>query len=172
MHQLLGLNHRFVAPSGSSDLSLLTLNTFIANSPAVLIVFDDGTDQPPSLPSSAYPGMYTTSHFKVYNVYANSPTLPAMMADQLCKMAAQRTSADSGLFLLSWTLTTLTPRPDSSAAHAALFNHLWPSMTKESFPNFILLDGIGNPDSDNLKPRNVAALSVAIDQYFNIDCPT
>lgn len=169
MQQLQGLQHRFAAPGGTSDLSKLTLNQFIASGPAVIIVFDDSTLSPGAFSSTSFAGFYTNSQLAVYNSYANTADLDTMVGDQLGKMAAQRRSPDSGLFLLSWTLTTLDPRATAPTAHAALFQRLWPTCNSQSFPNFIMLDAIGY--SDNLNNRNVAALSMAINHYFNAACP-
>ena len=169
MQQLLGLQYRFLAPAGTSDLSKLTLKEFIASGPSVLIIFDDSTLAPGAFSQQAFAGFYNTTQLNVYNSYANTPDVDTMVSDQLGKMASQRRSPNSGLFLLSWTLTTLDPRDDAPQAHAALFQRLWPALNKQTFPNFILLDAIGN--SDNLNNRNVAALSMAINHYFNDACP-
>jgi hypothetical protein len=169
MQQLQSLQHLFAAPAGTSDLSKLTLNQFIASSAAAIIIFDDSTLSPGAFSPKAFPGFYTNSQFSVYNSYADTANLNTMVSDQLSKMASQRRSPDSGLFLLSWTLTTLDPIASASAAHAALFQRLWPACNKQSFPNFIMLDAIGY--NDNLNHGNVAALSMAINHYFNVACP-
>jgi hypothetical protein len=169
MQQLQGLQHLFAAPAGTSDLSRLTLNQFIASGASVIIIFDDSTLSPGDFSTKAFPGFYNNTQLSVYNSYADTADLDTMVTDQLGKMAAQRKSPDSGLFLLSWTLTALDPLADAPTAHAALFQRLWPACNKESFPNFIMLDAIGY--SDNLNNRNVAALSMAINQYFNAACP-
>jgi hypothetical protein len=168
MQQLQGLQHRFAAPVGTSDLSKLTLNQFIASGASVLIIFDDSTLSPGAFSQSAFAGFYNNSQLSVYNSYANTANLGTMVSDQLGKMATQRHSPDSGLFLLSWTLTTLDPRADAPTAHAALFQKLWPACSKQSFPNFIMVDAIGY--NDNLNNHNVAALSMAINHYFNAAC--
>ena len=169
MQQLLGLQYRFSAPAGISDLSKLTLKQLISSGPAVLIIFDDSTLSPGPFSQQAFAGFYNTTQLNVYNSYANTPDVDTMVSDQLGKMASQRRSPDSGLFLLSWTLTTLDPRDEAPQAHAALFQRLWPALNKQTFPNFIMLDAIGN--SDNLNNRNVVALSMAINHYFNDACP-
>jgi hypothetical protein len=92
-----------------------------------------------------------------------------MAENHLGKMVAQRRSPNSGLFLLSWTLTTLDPRAETPTAHAALFQRLWPARNKDSFPDFIMVGAIGN--NDNLNHQNVAALSMAINHYFNAAWP-
>lgn len=169
MQQLLGIQHRFAAPAGAIDLSQLKLKDFISFGASVIIIFDDSTLSPGSFSQSAFSGFYMNTQLSVYNSYANTPDLDTMVTDQLGKMAAQRHSPDSGLFLLSWTLTTLDPRDSAPAAHAAMFQRLWPALNKQSFPNFIMLDAIGY--NDNLENRNVAALSMAINHYFNDPCP-
>ena len=170
MQQLLSLQYRFSAPAATTDLSNLPLQDFIAAGPAVLIIFDDpSTLSPGAFSQQTFAGFYNNTQLSVYNSYANTPDVDTMVADQLGKMASQRSSPDSGLFLLSWTLTTLDPRDAAPSAHAALFQRLWPALSKRSFPNFIMLDAIGY--SDNLNNRNVAALSMAINHYFNEPCP-
>jgi hypothetical protein len=169
MQQLLGIQHRFAAPAGTSDLSQLKLNDFISSGASVIIIFDDSTLSPGDFSQNAFPGFYNNTQFSVYNSYADTPDVGTMVTDQLGKMAAQRRSPDSGLFLLSWTLTTLDPRDAAPTAHAALFQRLWPALNKQTFPNFIMLDAIGY--NDNLNNRNVAALSMAINQYFSPPCP-
>ena len=168
MQQLQGLQYRFAAPAGA-DLSKLTLNDFIASGASVILIFDDSTLSPGDFSQETYVGFYNNTQLSVYNSYADTADLETMVSDQLGKMAAQRQSPDSGLFLLSWTLTTLDPRAEAPTAHAALFQRLWPACSKQSFPNFIMLDAIGY--SDNLNHRNVAALSMAINHYFNEACP-
>jgi hypothetical protein len=170
MEQLQGIQHRFTAPTGTVDLSQLTLNDFIASGASVIIIFDDSTLSPGNFSQDAFVGFYNNTQLSIYNSYADTADLEAMVTDQLGKMAAQRQSPDSGLFLLSWTLTTLDPRAEAPTAHAALFQRLWPACSKQSFPNFIMLDAIGY--SDNLNDGNVAALSMAINHYFNSACPT
>lgn len=169
MQQLLGLQHRFTAPAGTTDLSKLTLNQFIASGPAVIIIFDDSTLSPGAFSQTEFAGFYNNNQLSVYNSYADTADLNTMAEDQLGKMTVQRPSPDAGLFLLSWTLTTLDPRASAPTAHAALFQRLWPACTKQSFPNFIMVDAIGN--NDNLNHGNVAALSMAINHYFNAACP-
>lgn len=71
--QLQGISHLFAAPSGTTDLSLLPLNAFIANNPAVLIIFDDPSTLSP--PSTLPTGFYPNAQFSVYNSYANTADL-------------------------------------------------------------------------------------------------
>jgi hypothetical protein len=93
-----------------------------------------------------------------------------MSRDQIGKMKAQRTKHNSGMFLLSWTLTTvLNVRLFSLLAHGSLFLDLWPAMTANAYPNLIMLDGIGSV-STPINQKNVAAMCMAIVHNFNGAC--
>jgi hypothetical protein len=65
MQQLLGLQHRFTAPTGTTDLSKLTLNQFIASGPAVVIIFDDTTLSPGAFSHEGFAGSYNNSQLSV-----------------------------------------------------------------------------------------------------------
>jgi hypothetical protein len=169
--QLLGLKYRYVAPPGVSDLSTLTLNDMIARGPAVITILDNQqANEHMQAGSFSTQGFYTNAQFPIFNQFADSDQVAVMSRDQIGKMKKQRTSPDSDMFLLSWTLTTvLNIRLFSLMAHGALFQDLWPAMNNITFPNFIMLDGIGAANSP-INPRNVAAMCMAISQNFNDDC--
>ena len=167
--RMLDLKYRYVAPANVSDLSTTTLNDFIADGPAVLVVVDNGpANEHMKLGSFGDKGFYLGAMLGVYNSFADTDNVGNMVQNQISKMKAQ--SSKDGMFLLSWTLTTIgNVRQTALKAHAALFSDLWPSMKKNNFPNFIMLDGIGASDSP-INPGNVAALSMAITHSFNDDC--
>lgn len=177
IRQLQGLQHLYSNPSGAKDLSTLPLNSFIANGPAVIVLLSDGSV---SLPSPPPVGFFPSSAYSIFNQYANTPLLPMMTSDQLSKMKKNRQSPDSGLFLLSWTLTTIGDiRSLAEMAHTALFDSspsgLWSTVygNRKSYPNIILIDGIGTAPPSVIADRNVAALSMAINHAALLDvaCP-
>ena len=151
LQQLLALNYRFVAPPDTTDLSFLTLQDFIGTSPAVMVIFDQDA-QNVTLGSYAGQGFYSSSQFSVYNQYSNTDNADNMISDQLAKLKAQRPNPDSGLFLLSWTLTqqagTSLDIVGKSIIDLAqqvfpnLFNSnsLWDAMSPNTYPNFIMID--------------------------------
>ncbi len=169
--QLLRLKYRYIAPTGVKDLSTLKLNDFIRAGPAVIILLDNvQANEHMNAGSFTNQGFYTNSQLSIYNQYANTDQVALMSRDQIGKMKAQRTKNNSGMFLLSWTLTTvLNVRLFSLLAHGALFPDLWPAMTANAYPNFIMLDGIGSANTP-INQRNVAAMCMAIVQNFNGAC--
>ncbi|KAK5072041.1 hypothetical protein LTS08_000861 [Lithohypha guttulata] len=152
--QLEDLQHRYSGPTGpDSDLAGLPLHTFIANSPCVLVII---SDSPLVLPSSPPSGIFPSTALNIYNSYTNTPIAPLMAADQINKMLTRRTSRDSGMFLLSWTLTTpLDIRELAKEAHSILFQPgdtgLWSTIyrnrQKGAYPNIIMVDGLGSTHS-------------------------
>ena len=169
--QLLGLEHRYIASKGVSDLSTVVLNDIIKESPAVLIILNNKqANEHMSAAAFSDQGFYTDAQFSVFNSFADTDQVKAMSKDQIGKMKKQRNGSDSDMFLLSWTLSTvLDIRLFSLMAHSALITDLWPAMTKTSYPNFIMVDGIGAKKSA-INPKQVAAMCVAIAHNFNDDC--
>ncbi|KAN0075774.1 PLC-like phosphodiesterase, TIM beta/alpha-barrel-containing domain containing protein [Elaphomyces granulatus] len=174
IQKLLALNHRFVAPPNTSDLSLLTLRDFIGTGPAVVVIFDQDA-QKVNLGSYQGQGFYSSSEFSVYNSYSDTDNADKMISDQLGKLKAQRPNPDSGLFLLSWTLTqqagTSLGIVGKSIIDLAqqvfprLFNSnsLWDAMSSNTYPNFIMIDA-WSPDT------RLAAFVVAINKQFTKGC--
>ena len=173
--QLEALQHRYTGPIGTNnDLTTLPLNTFIATSPAVLII-NSAMNIP--LPPNPPVGVYAYTSWNLYNSYANTPLSQLMAADQLDKFAAQRTSLDSPPFLLSWTITTpLEIRDDAAQANELLFDSgdegLWKSVYNSKVgPNVVLVDGIGNGNRGDvlgggsvLKGLCMAIMSVVLEE--------
>ena len=170
-NRLLDLKYRYVAPKDVDDLSTLKLGDLIKDGPAVLIRVDNRqANEHMDVSDFRDKGFYANARFPIFNSFADTDQVRGMSRDQLGKMEEQRQGPDSDMFLLSWTLTTvLNIRMFSLLAHGALFTDLWPAMKKNSYPNFIMLDGIGAENSP-INPRNVAAMSVAIMHNFNDDC--
>jgi hypothetical protein len=174
LQKLLGLNHRYVAPQNISDLSLLTLQEFIGTGPAVLVILDQDA-QNVSLQSYEGSGFYSSDLFSVYNEYSNTDNADTMIGDQLAKLKAQRTDPDSGLFLLSWTLTqqagTSLGIVGKSIIDLAqqvfprLFNSnsLWDAMSPRTYPNFIMIDAWP-------QDMRLTAFVVAINRQFAGKC--
>jgi hypothetical protein len=175
LQKLLGLNHRYVAPQQNiSDLSLLTLQEFIGTGPAVLVILDQDA-QSVSLQNYEGSGFYSSDLFSVYNEYSNTDNADTMISDQLAKLKAQRTNPDSGLFLLSWTLTqqagTSLGIVGKSIINLAqqvfprLFNSnsLWDAMSPRTYPNFIMIDAWP-------QDMRLTAFVVAINRQFPAKC--
>ncbi|KAF7352011.1 PLC-like phosphodiesterase [Mycena venus] len=150
--QLTGINHLYVDPNPTTvDLSTVTLSTFIASSPAVVVIVqpDDTID----LGDYASQGFYQYSQLNAYNEYADTSTLSTMESDQLTKMAAQRGTPDQSYFLLSWTLTQSTLEVlgfgDSilelaNTADPALYTALPPKLSTSTYPNILFIDNFQN----------------------------
>ena len=142
------------------DLTSLTLNKFIQNSSAVVIIVEECVD----LDNYQGQGFYLYKNFDVYNSYADTNDLPKMADDQLRKMKQQ---TGKSYFLLSWTLTqdntqaatcflgTASSIKDlANQANQSLPRMLYPSVSSSEFPNIIYTDNIVNSDS--------AALAMAV----------
>lgn len=148
-----GLKHVF--KNKVADLTTLTLNSFIANGPAIVLRVDySGT-----VPS----GIIKYEKFDIYNKYANTDNLQTMIDDQIEKMKEIRTDIDSDMFLLSWTLTQTASQAGkcgvdplasfdgactgilqlASQANDALKN-VYDETTDSCFPNIILTDDAAN----------------------------
>jgi hypothetical protein len=163
MQQMLGIKNLYIAPNSTTvDLTTLTLNQFIGNGKAAVVVIVEliGID----LGTYATKGFYKYSQLNTYNSYSNTNDLGSMTSDQLQKMKSQRPNADAGYFLLSWTLTQNAEQAAglgssildlANSAYPSLFSQVINSCSKSTFPNVLYVDGIrGN--------REVAALAMAI----------
>lgn len=180
--QLEDLQHRYIGPTGpNGDLSVLPLNSFIATGACVVII---NSQTSLAMPTTLPTGVFPYSALNIFNSYADTP-LPSVMAnDQISKMMAQRTSQDSDMFLLSWTLTTpLDIRSLAEEAHAMLLDDseqgLWSTIynnrEKGAYPNVIIVDGIGSANSnDSLQGgKMLAGMSMAINTAVlgGVACP-
>jgi len=147
------INHLKVVTA--SDLSQLTLNDYIGNEKAAVIVVVDSSDSNIDIGTFAKQGFYTPSQYAVYNEYSDTNNLNQMATDQLAKMQTQRPSADAPLFLLSWTLTQSTAQAATCGiglsksiislagqANSILAEKLLPTCNANCFPNIIYIDNI------------------------------
>lgn len=180
--QLEGLENRYAGQTGpNGDLSALPLNNFIAGGPCVLII---NSQNSLSMPAISPTGAFPYSALNIYNDYANTPLAPVMAKDQISKMLAQRTSRDSNMFLLSWTLTTPgNIRNLAEQAHSSLFDTgesaVWSTIynnrAKGAYPNIIMVDGVGSTDSENALQggKLLASLSMAVNSAVlkGVSCP-
>lgn len=129
----------------TADLSRVTLNDFIGNGiPAVLIVVDpnDATIQ---LGNYASLGFCTKANFDVYNQYADTVYAQQMQEFEFAQMRQQKQGRDSGLFLLSWTLTQQEFGDPCISVLAEgiqdlLVQQLLPNCSYDCFPNVIYVD--------------------------------
>ena len=173
LSMLEGINNRYIAPNPTTvDLTQLSLQHFIGNSQAAVIVVVDPNGSGISLGDYASKGFYSPSSLNVYNEYSNTNDFDTMANDQLAKMKTQRTSPDSPCFLLSWTLTQSDgqavacglPSPFNAGcisivdlantANPALCGKLWPACTSQCYPNILY--------TDNVNTSVFAALALAI----------
>jgi hypothetical protein len=171
-----GLKHLYVAPKGTTDLTRLSLKSFIASSGAVIVVVRGYNN----LGSYANNGFYTGSQYPMYNNYSNTDSDDDMRHDQISKMQTQRASPDSDPFLLSWTLTLqlgtsigivgssiidLAQRvlPELYGTPAEPTAGVWSFMNKNTYPNVILIDAWPND-------QRVTDLCMAVNRYFNPGC--
>ncbi|TFK73239.1 PLC-like phosphodiesterase [Pluteus cervinus] len=161
------LQHLYVAPDPVNiDLSTLRLGDIISTQPAVIVIVR-ADNRSVNIDAYNSSGFYRSSQLNIYNSYSNSPDLDTMSTDQYKKMAAQRTSPDSGLFLLSWTLTQDAADAIGSVvsvkhsildlakiANPAIYKSLLAQCTSNCFPNVLYIDGMDSSD--------ITALAMAV----------
>lgn len=161
--ELAGLNHLFVAPDPTSvDLTTLTLNKFIGNGQAAVVVILQPSSSSITLGDYANLGFYFYSQFNAWNSYSDTNVLDKMTTDQLNKLRQVRVDPDSQLFLLSWTLTQdakdVIVGPSiielAKTANPTIFTLLPPAVSSETYPNILYID--------NFADSNVTALAIAI----------
>jgi hypothetical protein len=177
-----GIKGLFV--TDATDLTTLTLNTFIRNRSAVIVVINETMD----LGDYAQKGFYKTANFPVYDNYSGTEHLDTMTSDQLQKMRTERTTPDSQLFLLSWTLTQsdstaatcflpipqpeptiLQPSPPppnsikdlANIANPSLYDKLLPNCNNKCYPNILYIDNVQN--------SSIAALAMAVNSISNYE---
>ncbi|KAE9363380.1 PLC-like phosphodiesterase [Stipitochalara longipes BDJ] len=147
--QLSLLKHLFTAPSGTSDLTTLSLNTFIGNNQAAVVLIIE-LDNGITLGDYVGKGFYDSSLFPLYDNYANTDGPNTTTGDQLQKLAAQRASPDSQVFLLNWTLTqqgsdtVLGPSllENADMMRPRLAATLIPHCSSVVYPNLLNTDGV------------------------------
>lgn len=167
MQQLLGLQNLFITSNPNSiDLANVTINQFIGQGQAAVVVIMQMNNF--TLGDYATKGFYTYSACNLYNSYSNSDDATTLSSDQLTKMKNVRTSPDSQLFLLSWTLTQqiediIDPAGASiiglaAKAKSSLWSSVFGACTSSSYPNVIFIDDFDTADA--------TALAMAINQCF------
>lgn len=161
-----GLNARFVAPAGVTDLTTLTLGDFIGSGKAavVIIVETDGVD----LSNFAGMGVYPKSALNASNNYSDTNDAATMEADQLNnKLLKYRRSPGNNFFVLSWTVTQTTGDAIASSiglsetvleaadnANYDIYTQLLPVCSAAIYPNVLLIDAIAS--------SNITALAMAV----------
>jgi hypothetical protein len=177
MTELSGLNHRFIAPSSTSDLTTLKLQDFIRNGPAVVVIIRDSLANGGAvdLGTFAGQGFYPTGMFPIYNSYSDTDDQNDMIRDQLEKLQSKRPNPNASPFLLSWTLTqqagssfgiagkSIIDLAQSVFPELFVSKSLWGVLSKETYPNFIMIDAWPTD-------RRLTALVVAINRYFASSC--
>ena len=159
--KLSGLAHLYVSTTANVDLTALTLNDFIAEGPAVLLIVEDDSV---ALGQYSGKGFYDYASFNAYNSYADSNDLNTMVSDQIKKMDDE---SGKQYFLLSWTLTQDGTEATTCAlgtassikelaneANSNLEYLLYPAISPAHYPNIIY--------QDNIITSNAAALAMAV----------
>ncbi|KIP07674.1 hypothetical protein PHLGIDRAFT_412290 [Phlebiopsis gigantea 11061_1 CR5-6] len=161
--QLTAINYLYVAPDPTAvDLTTLTLNDFIGNGEAAVLIIVQPDAPETALGDYANRGFYFYRQFDAYNVYSNSDKLEVMVPDQIDKMRAVRPNRDGQLFLLSWTLTQHPKEIVTDGrildlaekANPTIFRLLVPACDTATFPNILYIDDFSKSD--------VTALAIAI----------
>jgi hypothetical protein len=167
------INRLYVNPGPvdpNFDLSQLPLNSYIEDGNAAVVVIVDPSDgnlKGKVLGSYFGQGFYYPSNLPIYFNYADSDDLDTMASDQVQKMRAQRTSPDSQMFGLYWTLTQTSAEAFftyptiwqfGAWANPWIGSKLWPCITKQCFPNILCTDSVvpGFPTT---------ALAIAINDF-------
>jgi len=158
-----GLKHLFVAPNPTLvDLSTLPLNQFIGTNQAAVLIIVRPDNNSITLGDYHHRGAYNYSQMSAYKLYSNTHELERMVKNQLQKMRDHRTSPDSPLFLLSWTLTQNPAKvfggPSilalSEKALPRIYTDLIPACSNNTYPNILYLNGFDSND--------ITALTMAI----------
>ena len=159
------------------DLTSLTVNDFIQNSPAVVVVVDE-----PGVKLGKYQGngFYRSSSFNVYDKYSDTNNLNEMAnGNEKGQIPKMKQMTGKQYFLLSWTLTqsstqaALCPWPESSiielakTANDALPSMLLPSVSKSAFPNIIYVDNIDSQKLEDVVIKANCKVFPGFDPY----CP-
>lgn len=142
------LNFRFSSESGTK-LETLTLNTFIADSAAVLIICEQGGNAIQDQYKGK--GFFKFDCFSVVNKYSGNNNVDQMASDQFAKMRRYC----GNYFLLSWTLTQSVKQvlgckggvaPDikdlANQANSQLSERVLNEVKGPSYPNIIYTDNI------------------------------
>lgn len=88
--QLNSIEYRYDGPTGpNGDLSSLPLNTFIGNSPRIIIL---NSGPSVTLSQPAPPGIFPSSALNIFNSFSDTGDAQTMKEDQLSKLAAHATT--------------------------------------------------------------------------------
>lgn len=161
-NKLAKLNNLFISVGDDENLSERTLNHYIGNNRACVIVrvrAGEGI----TLGKYSHRGFYPESVLKIYDSYSDTNDLGTMLSDtdtrgQIYKMHTERANPDASYFLLSWTLTQSakqaaacgTPAAKSILELAEVANsniwQLFDFITARCYPNIIYMDNISGPN--------------------------
>ena len=161
------IDNLYVAPVDTGDLSQLTLNSYIGEGNAAILVIAN-MDPKTNIPGQYLGnGIYGKARFPTTGSYADTNDVDKMISDQMKKMASNKRSPDDQVFMLSWTLTqsaeqAILENPSilelAADARPSLFQKVIPGCTQSSFPNLI--------EVDDFAAKDYAALCVAINGLF------
>jgi len=157
-----GLNHLFVAPNPTSvDLSTLPLDQFIGTNQAAVLIIVQPEATSVMLGEHHHRGAYNYSQMNAICEHTQRVELDEMVNRQLQLMRNNRPSPDSSLFLLSWThrhpgkvLFGPSVLELSKKTLSRICTDLFPSCSKDTYPNILFLDGLDSSD--------ITALAMAI----------
>lgn len=168
LQKLSGINHLYTAQDPNADLTMLSLNDFIGNGQAAVIVIADIEDTKDGVNLGDYhgKGFYTYDQYNAYNNYSNSDTLDFMPSNQMSLLIWKKSNPDSQLFLLSWTMTqqvtdmakTTSILDLAAEANDALWLDIWPGTNKNQYPNIIYID--------RFESSAVTALAIAFNHAY------
>ena len=158
--------------SGTTAASLSHLPTSSKLPQATAFVTAVPTPTPTNAPEFYYPAeaFVHPTRLPHEGSYSNTDDANYLATDQLSKLAKFRPGTKSLPLRTTWTLTqriahildvgnpTTSIIVEAAAAHSALFQRLWNSCSKFTYPNIIEVDGIHN--------SQITALAMGINEYF------
>ncbi|KAK1774983.1 hypothetical protein QBC45DRAFT_423412 [Copromyces sp. CBS 386.78] len=143
----------------------------------VLIIVDDITSSNTRVDTSKFAsrGIFFRRQLSIFDSYADTNSLSAMISDQFSKMQQHRQKPNDDMFLLSWTLTqpvetmiTGSIVQYAEEANRALGEKLWAGggqqMSKEKYPNVVSVDAFG-------ADGEVTGLVAGINWFLAEECP-
>lgn len=181
LKELLGIQHLFVAPNaGTVNLNTLTLNSFIGQGQAAVVVLLESGDVDLSRLLSveyANKGFYKASQCNMFESYTETDNKDELVKAQLANMKEVSPNSDR-LFSLSWTTNLSAAKVGACFAgdqrlilgreksikglaaglYPELYRQLIKNCNKHTYPNIINIDYM----SPN---RDIVALAMAVNEF-------
>lgn len=185
LKELLGIRYLFVAPNaGTVNLNTLTLNSFIGQGKAAVVVLLESGDVDLSrLLSVEYAnrGFYKASQCNVFESYTETDNKDELVKAQLANMKKEVSPNSDRLFSLGWTLTSSAADVGACSASvqwpippmlgmeksikglaAGLYPELYRQLIKncswQTYPNIINIDYMS-------RNRDIVALAMAVNEF-------